>query len=231
MLDAPEKHGHHEEGRLHVDNPPVGEYELLLANESQSLFKWKQKQWEEWLGLLQLRLLQLHHNPQLHHVLFALKTEALHSIEGYQRVGDLIATSHPIAGENPVLTAELASKIAEKEWLYKAHVGKHGYVYMPSAPTGEREIWYVPTTEHAGIEQIGRSERDELAYCLEKLVGGLHDEYPKDNFSIQIFTQIAGIAGDHVWWLRISHDAHHSGAVASHGYPEPLLRRLKLFFA
>lgn len=218
------------EGRLYTDQAPIGEYELFLGFEHGNLFSWSPGLWEEWISLLQLRLLQVHHNPQLHQVLFALHTNALGTVQGYQRVGDLLATSHAIAGELPVVTPELAEKIGEKDWLYKIKTGKFGFLYVPSAPLAEHEIWYLPTTGKAGFEEVSKDERTSLAEMLSHLMAGLHAEYPHDHYVLRLYTSIASPNNESIWWLRVHRDIPQGAIVPLRSFPEPLVRHLKLHF-
>src|SRR5262249_16661097 len=95
ILEPPRTPHELETSLLYQEQPPVGEYELLLYKQVPDFFSWDTAHWEAWLSLVQQRLCQALLNPHLHYVQLVLHTSALESIEGYQRVGDLIVTSHP----------------------------------------------------------------------------------------------------------------------------------------
>jgi hypothetical protein len=214
--------------RLYADEPALGEYELFLYGGKHHFYDWKQKQWEAWLTLAQQRILQFHHNPHIHFAALSLHTSALDSVSGYQRVGDLIGTSHQIAGEMPLLTPTLADKLFAKERGYVLHESKQGRLQVPSAPLGEQEVWYVPTAYKRGIEQIGKSEREECAFVLAKLFPALHEEYPRDNYVLTVYTAMADHKEEITWWIRIQRQATHTTPVQSRPYPEGFLRTLRI---
>ncbi|MEI6477525.1 MAG: hypothetical protein WCO52_00870 [bacterium] len=214
--------------RLYSDEPAVGDYELFLYGGKKHFFEWQAKQWEEWLVLAQHRIIQLHHNPHLHYVSLILATSALDTVKGYQRVGDLVSTSHPVAGEIPLMTHELADKLLAKERSYIVHEGKHGSLRVPSAPLGEQEVWYVPTEYERGIEQMGAAGRKECATVLAKLVSSLHTEFPRAQYVLTVYTAMASHKEETTWWIRISREnaSAADGAIGTRAFPEGFLRTL-----
>src|SRR5690606_15565431 len=145
-------------------------------------------QWEAWLMLIQQRLLQAHHNPHLHHAAVFFHTKALGTVEGYQRVGELIATSHPLAGLSVPLPVELARKIRHKEDVFIVRDHPQGCLYVPSAPTHEKEIWYIPGAPHPGFETVDKPTRHALAKDLRDIFQMYTAEFPAARLQLTLHT-------------------------------------------
>jgi hypothetical protein len=191
---------------LYPSQAPVGEYELLLYSGEKTPFEWTSKEWSQWLTLLQQRLLQFHLNPYLHFAYFNFHTKAIGSIEGYLRVGDLIATSHAIAGSPDPFSTEIANKLRKREELFVVEETPVGDLYVPSAPLHNREVWFIPKTYRTGIEQIEKNEREGLATILHTLMTALSKEFEEVPFCITIHTNMANMADDATWWLQVYQD-------------------------
>lgn len=212
---------------LYASQSPVGEYELLLFTEEAAPYDWTAKQWDSWLMLIQQRITQLHHNPYLHFVYFTFHTAALHSTNGYQRVGDLIAASHPVSGMSVHLDEETAEKLRKKEDLFVVTDTGEGDLYVPSAPLYAKEVWYLPKTYRSGIDQIEKKEREALAHILAKLMPALHAEFPEAQFCVTIHTSMAGMADDTTWWLQLYQlEYGQLGPLPVHPLPEAFVQHL-----
>jgi hypothetical protein len=216
-----------DEHLLHKSQPAVGEYELFLYEGEATPFQWSAKEWEGWIMLASQRLLQLHHNPFVHHVSLSMHTGAFASVAGYQRIGDLIGTSHQISGAPAIITTELAEKIREKEAMFVVEETKFGGVYVPPAPLHSRELWYLPTGTHSGFEQIEPAERTALAKVLSVLFPALNAEFPDMHFMLSIHSNIAGMAEDATWWLQLHQvDSPNSLALQTRALPESFAQHL-----
>lgn len=229
LLEPPAaKPFHQEKGLAFASKPPVGEYEILLYKGYKEFFAWDETTWETWFKLVQIRIRQFQHNPHLHHVHLVLHTSALESVEPYQRVGDLIATSHPVVGMMGELSVELAEKLHEKESVFHLLDDKYGRLYVPSAPLQEREIWYLPAQYQPGVDHVQETGRKHFARVMETLLKHLHAEYPYDHYVLVLHTALAGSEKDTTWWLQMYRD---EGGVPSplptHGLPELFMRELR----
>lgn len=205
LLDPPKGHKKHEDDLLFAAEAPVGEYEVMIYNGEQDFYKWPTKTWEQWLLLLNERIRAMHHNPHLHFINLKLHTRSLHTTgELQQRVGDLIATSHPIAGMSTPLASELVHKLLDKEKLFAVYHDAAGTLYTPSAPLNDKELWYFPKEAGGSIEMLGAHERKNLAHSLSLAFAVLKEEFPTSNFLMTIHTAMAGAATDETtWWIQI----------------------------
>lgn len=225
LLD-PENRGPSGLARLFVDHQPLGEYELVLYKSKHDFWEWDAKIWHNWLQVVQQRIIQAYHKPRLNHVDISLNTALLDTIQGYQRAGDVVFTSHKLF-ENPELGQEMAKKIIQKESLYILHEDGFGAVYVPSAPTEELEVWYMPK-QGSRLEACGKSERMANARILQKLVSGLHEEYPKNQFHLHIYTTIVEDNTDSLWWIRIHKVSSLERSLPIQASPEGFLKKLAL---
>ncbi len=216
LLDPPAKHKSHDGDLLYSAEAPVGEYELLCYQGEQGFAHWTPATWEHWLTLFHERFKQLHANPHLHFVTLKLHTSALGTLGAeLQRVGDLVATSHPVAGTEHHLTEELLHKLQKGERLFQVHAGEHGFLYVPSAPLNPHEVWYLPVSHATSIDQLSRAEREELAYTMSLLMGVLSEEFPSEKFVITFHTGMAGAPSHHgCWWVQVHQDTAASTAAA-----------------
>lgn len=207
-MDPPAKAKRHDADLLYAAESPVGEYELLCYNGDHGFAQWTTATWEHWLVLFYERFKQLHANPHLHYARLSIHTSALSTLgPELQRVGDLVATSHPIAGAEHNLTEELLHKIQKAEHLFQVHAGEHGFLYVPSAPTHSHEVWYLPATHATSIDQITKHEREELAHTLSLLMGVLSEEFPNEQYILTFHTGMAGSPKHHgCWWVQIHRD-------------------------
>jgi hypothetical protein len=206
IMDAP---AHHRTGHtLHREEAPVGEYEFLLYTGDKELGEWGIDEWEGWLRLLGRRILHVHENPALHHLHIAFHT-AYEETTGskYRRVGDVIATSHPIAGAAPLLDHDLIEKLKKHERGYILHDGPDGFMYAPSAPLFEKEVWYVPTVRGGGMEASSPVVRMHTAEALALLMRGLTHEWPSEHFVIEVYSPIGRVDPDATWWIRVYQEA------------------------
>jgi hypothetical protein len=202
VMDPPTLHGNAH--ALVQEQPPVGEYEFLLSKGSKTLREWGVKEWEQWLALLQKRLLHLHHNPHLTHVQVALHTAWVGSVgESYKRVGDVIATSHPVAGAVPLLEKELVNKLRHTERGYIIHDGDDGIMYAPSAPQCTKEVWYIPANQSGGFDASSTSARLHTAEALTLLMRGMLTEWRHEHFILELHTSLVDKRSDATWWIRI----------------------------
>lgn len=212
--------------RIFADQAPLGEYELFLYEGRQDFWEWDTKQWNNWLLLLQQRLIQAHQNPNVHHANVTLQTEAVDSIKEYQRVGDLILTSHPLH-KTPKIDQSQVEKIQEKEPLYVLHEDGFGMVYVPSAPTEDQEVWYLPKSG-AQIEKCSANERLATSRILYKLFSGLHHEYSRNQYHLHVYTSMTASNEDHLWWIRIHKKPVATELLPIQVRPEPFVRTLAL---
>jgi len=213
-------------GRMYADQPAVGEYEFLLFQGKAKPAQWSAKEWDRYLSLLQQRLSQAHHNPHIHHAYVSFLGAALASVPGYQRVGDLVLTSHPVASER-LLSAELAAKILAKDSSYVIRSDAHGALYVPSAPMDTHEAWYVPQGSFSGIERIASKDRMAFAKSLAALMPVLEDEFPKVSFTMEIHTSLVEEQG-HTWWVRIFSATHEGTPLSVRPMPEKFRSILEL---
>jgi hypothetical protein len=228
LVEPPETFGE-APGLAYKEEPPVGEYELLLYSGDKNLADWGVDEWDAWLQLAQHRLLQLHHNPYLHHVQLTLRTAAEHSIAKFHWVGDLIATSHPIAGNPIELTAELAQKICQREAVFTLHKDEYGSLQVPSAPTFHDEVWYLPTEIRAGIEGVHGKERQAVAQLLAWVIGRLRTVHPHFHYALTIHTVLAGDHDDACWWFQLHREVPNAefSALPIQPLPELVLQQLR----
>lgn len=225
LLDPPNQVG--TSATLHREQPPIGEYELLLYSGEIALAKWTAKEWDQWLGLLQQRLLHFHQNPELHHVMVSLHTGWLAGAgENYQRVGELVATSHPVAGGQTLMDEELLTKLREREKGYVLHDSHDGVIYVPSAPLYEKEVWYIPESEGMA-ESLSSRERQHAAEALALLSRALLMTWPDSHFVLEIHTVLGKGPEGKRWWARFYQEER--GIPASLNVvplPEPFVREL-----
>lgn len=213
---------------LHEERPALGEYELLLHRGHGTLSRWKAKEWEGWLHLVQQRLRHAHHNPHLHHVRVSFHTGWMNTVGNeFARVGELIMTSHPVAGEVPLLEYELVEKLRTKERTYVLHDATDGLLYAPSAPLFEKEVWYVPVRQGSSITDAPSASRSHTADALALLFTALHAEWPEEHFVIELHTALVGGQEDVTWWLRVYQDARRVPATLTVlPLPEQFIRKL-----
>lgn len=205
---------------LHPEQPPVGEYEFLLYRGGKGLFEWGAKEWEEWMLLLIERIWQLHHNPHLHHFGFRFHTRGVMSLGGkYLRVGDLIASSHPLLGMNKLLDAKTAEKLKHKEQLLMAEFSGIGSLYATSAPSQKRELWFLPEKLTPSLDGIPDSPRRGLARLLAGLLPLLQSEFPKSAWILELHTSMSGMNPDSTWWLQIFEDPDGASSLAENLLP------------
>lgn len=189
---------------LYAGKPPVGEYELLLYAGKDPLYTWDHKEWDGWLQLAQQRISQARGNPHLHHLSLTVHTGALKAVEGnWQRVGDLIATSHPVCGMATLIDKEMAHKMLAKEGIFVVQHDSHGSLIVPSAPTHQHEVWYLPAAAHASLGDIDSKERASLAKVLASLMTELKAAYPHEEFLLTFHTALLGSSSHHMWWLQV----------------------------
>ena len=228
LLEPPDTHKNHHDSLLYAEHPAVGEYELLLHKGKKKFFNWEAAEWMSWLDLVQQRLLQAQHNPYIHYVNLTFHSSALESIEGYQRVGDLIATSHPIAGMVGVLDREIAQKLEKKEHLFTIWSGDQGRIYIPSAPLQEKELWYIPAEYQASFERVESEACAELAEVLAHVFNRLHAEYPDEAYVLRLYSQVVGKQEEATWWIQIfKEESQLGGALLVHSLPEAFVQQLK----
>jgi hypothetical protein len=225
VMDPPSQHGR--AVSLVQEHAPVGEYELLLYKKDKPLVQWGKHEWAQWLGLLQTRLTHMHQNPHLHHVQVSMHTGWVGTVgDEYHRVGDVIATSHPIAGGVPLLEWEIINKLRKSERGYVIHDGEDGMMYAPSAPLFAKEVWYMPA-EHVRLEQLTTNGREHAAEALALLMGGLCREWSQDNFVLEVHTVLGPQAADATWWIRIYQEERRAtGAFTVLPLPEKFVRDL-----
>lgn len=214
---------------VYSSRPAVGEYELLLYKGDEDLTQWSVSLWEEWLGLLQTRLMQAHHNPHLSAAKFVLYTRSQTTVnDGMMRVGDLVITSHPIAGSTPVLSEELAHKILKKERIFTLLEGEFGSIQIPSAPLYEKELWLIPKHFKSGVERIDKKEKQDLAEVLMQTFKLLSLEFEESYFVLQIHTSFTEPDEPSTWWLQIYQEpSDMQSALTTRAFPENLVAKLK----
>ena len=178
--------------------------------------------------MVQHRIVQIHANPHLHYVHLSFQTKALETIEGYQRVGDLIATSHPLLGFLPALTEEQVEKIRHKETISMLSNDAEGSLYVPLAPMHTNECWYFPALAKPGIEQMNKAERLAVSEAMAALIGGIHEEFPHQQLHINVSTSIQGMAEGTSWWIQIFADIPDDTPLPIRPLPEGFIQRLRL---
>lgn len=198
----------HRPDMLHLEHPPVGEYDLLLYAGEKGFWEWGSEQWGHWLVLLQNRVAQMHKNLNIRHLHIELRTSQLNSIQEYQRVGDVIGTTHPIQERQPELDNDLLDRLRQEE-LFAIFLGETGWLYAPSAPLEEKELWYLPYIAHSGIEKAGEAVRGELAKVMAQLMRKLHGEWPDEDYRIIIYSNLAHQTDQLCWWVRIHKEQPH----------------------
>jgi hypothetical protein len=190
---------------LMTEQPALGEYELLLYQGTADFWQFGTAEWMHWLSLLQHRLRQLARNPHLHHVAVWLPTAKLFSLRGYLRVGEVVATAHPLQYPRGNLDHELAEKL-RREKLHTLYTGEEGWLYVPSAPLHPQEMWYLPYAAGSSIEEAKIGQRREVAYVLSRLLNILHGEWPEQSWVIQVHTEVVGGHHGSMWWVQIYAD-------------------------
>ena len=218
---------------VHPAQAPVGEYELMIYRGDTDFFAWSTEEWSEWLLLLNDRIRQFHHNPHLHFLSAHLSTRAIHTLgDNYQRVGDLIATSHPIAGTPPQPSAHLLEKLHAKEKIFQVYQDASGTLLAPSAPLHPKELWYLPKTARQGIDGLEKTERDHLAHTLSLTFAVLKEEFPALPFTMQIHTGMAGGGHSHqTWWIQIYEDVYGENSLPMQPYPERFVFMMRQLLA
>ena len=217
VLDAVSKPGSKShEDLVYAEQPPYGEYELLLHTGSESFFNWTGDTWEDWLSLLAERLRQIRHNHHVHYVSLVLHTAGLHTAgPQYQRVGDVIAASHPLTGMGDVLPSEVIEKIREKEQLFVVHSASAGDVYVPSAPRFSKELWLLPTAPDVSIGSLNNLQRKGVAKLLSTIFRVLHTEFPGQHFVMRVNTDFEREKHGHSWWIQIHEQENASSGTLS----------------
>lgn len=196
----------HEDELLYAPQPAVGEYELILSTAPRTFFNWKPADWEEWFLVLTERFRAFHLNPHLHFVSVHLATKALLSAGSeHERVGDLIATSHPVAGTATPVSEELVTKLLERERLFVVYHDDHGALYVPTAPLHHHEIWYLPRHEK-GLDVLQLPERKAAARALSALFTVLHEEFAEEHWQMVLHTPMAATENNNHWWIQIYQD-------------------------
>lgn len=187
---------------LHLAHPPLGDYELVLYEGDRDFWDWDKKMWGKWLSLIQHRVLLLHANLNISQLYFELRTDWLFSLKSYTRAGELIGISHPVL-ESPSMS-EFEQEKLQKEELFTIYKGEYGWLYVPSAPMANKELWYLPYEAKGGIEHLERAGLEELAHVLSKLMSKLHDEWPNENWSLKLHLEVGATKKDYGWWLSIN---------------------------
>lgn len=225
IIDKPSVQG--SVSMLHREEPAVGEYELMLYQGDRELRDWRVEEWDSWLSLLRARVLSLHANPLLHHLTITFHSSHLKTVEGYARVGDVIATSHPVAGAAPLIEHELIQKLREKERGYILHDGPDGFMYAPSAPLMEKEVWYVAPHQHGAFDRVDREERMHTAEALALLTRAYLHEWPTMHLAIEVHTSFGSSPSDSSWWIRVyEEEALTPATVVVRPLPEKFIRDL-----
>jgi hypothetical protein len=211
LIDPPAHHGTAE--LLHQERPPVGEYELMLHTRHIPLHEWGSDEWSAWLHLLVKRLRRIHGNPHLHHVQIAFHTGwCLTTGSKFQRVGDIIATSHEVAGAAPLLSHELLEKLRARERNYILHDGRDGTLYVPSAPQFEKEVWYVPHDQNGSVAEADTKTLGHTAEALALLMKAMIGEWRAEHFVLEVHTSLANVPEDSSWWIRVYQEARRTPA-------------------
>jgi hypothetical protein len=207
LLGDEGKRGDSKGDLLFQEAPAVGEYELLLYKGEQWPLLWSEKLWEEWLTILQTRLKQLLLNPYLHFVKFTFNTQATNTVgETYLRVGDLIGLSHPVCGEVPLISQELALKLEHKDTIFCIKKNQTIRLYVPSAPLYPKEMWLIPENRQSSFLVCESKERAQFAKVLAVLMRNLNLNYPESHFVIRLYTDLLNKPEEETWWFQI-HEA------------------------
>jgi hypothetical protein len=215
-----------EVGQVYASQAPVGEYELLLYRGQHDLFAWDAAHWSAWLELVQQRTRAMHHNTHLHHVHVQLHTGLRTSITGYQRVGDLVATSQQLAGMSTLITDEEATKLHERERTFEVHHDGFAHVLVPSAPLHANELWIIPQRHHPSMESIGADERTGLAMLLATLMPHLAHEFQGHDWMIRLHGGFATHSPHESWWMQLyTTDGTESPALNVRSLPEYLVKK------
>jgi galactose-1-phosphate uridylyltransferase len=198
---------------LYQPQPPVGEAEVFLYEDEAAFFEWSPAEWGAWIRFVGMRLRQVYHNPHLHFVSLTLSTGALASAgPAYQRVGDLAATSHPIAGAPAVLNEVLLGKLLKVEDAFIVQANDAAVVYVPSAPLNDKEAWVLPTHPVASFEKITATDALGLSETLASLFGALKDAYPEERWLMTVHTTLDGMSEDATWWIQVHAREHEMSA-------------------
>lgn len=235
VLDAPSKKDFQLQHTdvLHLSNPPLGEYDLLLYKGGADFWNFTSGQWEKLLEQLQLRILAVHKNLAVQYLDFTLSTKLLYSFQGYLRVGDLVGASHQIFEDYADISFELAEKL-KAETLFEISQGKHGRLYAPCAPKYNKEVWYI-SNKIGGFESASTGEVVEVASYLAKLISFLRQEWIEENWTIKLHTSINASREEMVWWFQIYQDNSNQSSLI-HGIlpqrlnPEGYVHLLKKLF-
>jgi hypothetical protein len=213
---------------LYEEQPPLGEYELLLYRGDAKVSHWRAIEWEQWLELIQQRLRHFQHNPNLHHVEVRFHTSWVNTVgPAMLRVGDVIATSHPVAGRAPLLEHDLIAKLRKRERSYVLHDADDGFIYVPSAPLFEKEVWYAPIEQDSSIADCSAAGRRHTAEGLSLLMGALMKEWPNEHFAVELHTALIGTDNEVSWWVRVYQEARRLPATLTVlPLPEKFLREL-----
>ena len=215
---------------LHLSQPPVGEYDLLLYRKEADFWHFTSKHWEKLLELLQLRIMAAQQNVHIQYLDFTINTALLYSFQGYLRVGDLVSSSHQIFEDSEVITGELLNKL-KKETLFSIRDDVTGWVYVPSAPKYCKEVWYI-ANKAGGFEG---AEKKELAAFLAKLLTFLHEEWIDESWIVKLHTSFTGSRADSHWWVQIyqndaNKDTQIHGILPQRLNPEGYVKILKNLF-
>jgi len=188
---------------VYASQSPVGEYEFLLYRGDLDFFTWRAEEWRHWLELAHQRTLQTHHNPHLHFVHLSLNTASRHTIDGYQRVGDLIAASHSLCEMSTLIPTELAEKMRNKEKIFQLHSDHWLRVFAPTAPLHDREVWIVPVDYRPSFVGMSSEERWALAEVLSNLFVHLKSTFSHDEYQLSLHTALVDNSTDKTWWIQI----------------------------
>lgn len=212
---------------VYLEQQPVGEYEVLLYHGDTDTYQWTAKEWKGWLELVQSRLVGLYQNPYVHIVRCSVPLSQRHTAEPAYRVGELIATSHPVIPEVPSLADELVHKIHRLEKGYVVHDVTEAFVYVASAPTYPDETWIVPRTARGGFIQAEAKALREAAELLEWLFVRLRDEFPKNEYVLELHVNFEQ-DDEAAWWIRVYKQPGTTEAgLTAQMYPEVLAHTLK----
>jgi hypothetical protein len=226
LLDAPSRRS--EAPTLHREQPALGEYELVLQRDTNPVGLWSAEDWTAWITLVRARLANGHHNPKLHHAVVEFRSRFLNTIADatYQRVGDIIMTSHAVAGATPRLSTDLVDKLREHESGYVLHDGPDGMMYAPSAPLHAHEVWYVPQDQGDALSDASSKVCKHTGEALALVVRALCSEWPKQELAVVVHTAVVQGSTQHSWWIQIFADAGQQASVQAVPLPEPFLRTL-----
>ncbi len=217
-----------EEGQVYASEPPVGEYELLLYRGPEDVFTWTAAQWTGWLELVQQRVRQLHTNEHLQHVHVQFNTGLRKQVEGYHRVGDLVAATQELVGMSTLITDEIATKLHERERFFELHHDTLVHLILPAAPLHENEMWFLPHRHHPSVESVGADERAGMGQLLALLMAHLHHEFPQAEWMVRVHSGMATHAPHLCWWLQVYQAVGtEKPALAVHTLPEYFLKKLR----